>query len=1108
MGSSPGWLEVRIARMIHLYRSNRLEELFSALAEVIRDPIGSAIDPETIVVQSRSMEDWLSMELSRRNGICANVDFPFPHTLVKRVYNAIEGREEEDNWLKQGQLLWRLMDRLTSDIGQPEFEEIASYLAEDDSGIKRYQLATNIARLFDTYSHFRPEMVNGWDQTPAENWQASLWHSTITANGITHPAAVERIIREAIESSSIDFGKLPGRLSLFGIPALSPLYLEIFEMVSEHIEVHLFLLSPCRKDWRKDQGASPLLSSMGKTGRDFELLLSEPDTEAADGADHFIEPGKKTVLASLQTDTLDLEKPDGEQEDGPRQKVEPDDQSIGIHSCHSPMREVEVLRDQLLDLLEKDKTLEPKDIGVILPSLPTYAPYIKAVFGSRGTSQANLPYVISDLSASEDAPVVGAFLDVLELASRRVTTEEVLGILESEAVRDRFGMTGSDVETIENWINESGIRWGIDAEHREELGQPAFENNSWRFGLDRMLLGIALPERENVLWEDRLPCHLVEGTASILLGKLSAFCESLFSLHRKLRKNHTPEAWKSSLLQITEDLCSGDGDYAQQQQVLRDSIEKTFTHAAEAGFTGEITLDIIRSLFSEELGKLKTSPGRLGSGITFCPMVPMRSIPFRVVCLLGMNDGEYPASGRAPSFDLTLKDPQPGDITRRDEDRYCFLEAFLSARDKLLITYCGQSDRNDKKRPPSVVVNELIDVLSERFVLPESDAVADECKRRKEWITEHPLQPFSLRYFEPAAAATRGLFSYSAGYCEGARALRSQSIEQEPFFTGPIDEQKMGAGEVIRIEELLRFFKSPAASFIKDRLKIYPGRLRRNLEEREPIELNQLDRYKIGDRILSLLIDELPIEEIQRILGASGLLPPGTPGTLLVDDLANEIHPIAEAIKAIRIEEELEPLPIDQEIGDYRLQGQLGYIYPDALLRFGYSSFRHDRLLRVWIEHLVLCNEPGNHPRKSRFICRSSEGSGAKSLYFEETSEPATYLKELLDLYTLGQSEPLLFFPKSSSAYLKKMQELNDESPEAREKALKAAKDEWVEDEYRKGGNESLEEALRLLFRDASPDPFDENYRDELDLKGRDNSFQSLAEKIFRPLNAHLGESE
>ena len=1081
--------------MINLHRSNRLEELFRVLCEKIQEPPagGSPFDPETIVVQSRSMEDWLSMELSRRLGICANVDFPFPHTLVKRVYNAIEGREEDDNWLEQGQLLWRLMERLTTDIAQPEFDEIASYLAEDDSGIKRYQLAKNIGRLFDKYSHFRPELVNGWDRDPSENWQSSLWHSTVTANGITHPAAVEKVIREALESGTIDFSKLPGRLSLFGIPALSPLYLEILEMLSEHIEVDLFLLSPCGRDWRKDDSGGPtLLSSMGKTGRDFELLLSDPDAGAAVGADHFIEPAKKTVLDTLQKDLLGFEKRDADPTGTQPLPVEADDHSVSIHSCHSPMREVEVLRDQLLDLLEKDETLEPRDIGVILPSLPTYAPYIKAVFGSRNKSQADLPYFISDVSAMEEAPVVGAFLDVLELASRRVTTEEVLGILESEAVRDRFEMTGSDVDTIENWIKESGIRWGIDAEHREELGQPAFENNSWRFGLDRMLLGIALPERENTLWKDRLPCHLVEGTASLLLGKLSAFCETLFDLQRELRRNHTPESWKSCLLRITGELCSEAGDYAQQQQVLRDSIEKTFAHASAAGFTGELSLGIVRTLFNAELGKLKTSPGRLGSGITFCPMVPMRSIPFRVVCLLGMNDGEYPASGRVPSFDLTMKEPQPGDITRRDEDRYCFLEALLSARDKLLITYCGQSDRNDKKRPPSVVVSELIDVLSESFIPRAGAASPDENRRREEWICEHPLHPFSPRYFESSTAGPGDLFSYSEGYCQGAGALRSQSIPQEPFFSGPVEEREAGAGEIIRIEELLRFFKSPAASFIKDRLKIHPRRLREGLDEREPIELNQLDRYKIGDRVLSLLVDELPVEEIQSLLGASGLLPAGTPGPLLVAELANEIRPIAEEIKDVRSAKELEPVQIDQEIGGYRLQGQLGSIYPDTMLRFAYTSFRHDRLLRVWIEHLALCNEPGDHPKTSRLICRSSEGPGVKNLLLEEVSKPAPILEELLELYTLGQSEPLLFFPVSSSAYL--------------EKGLQEARKKWEESDY--GASESREDAFRLLFPDTNPDPLEEDYSVELGLMGGDNSFEAIAEKIFKPLSAHLGESE
>lgn len=1086
--------------MIHLYRSNRLEELCAALSAVIEEPAGSPIEAETIVVQSRSMQDWLTMELSRRNGICANMDFPFPHPLVKRVYNAIEGRGEEDNWLEKGQLLWRLVDRLDRDIDQPEFKELASYLEEDDSGIKRYQLAKNIALLFDKYSHFRPEMVTAWDNNSSENWQASLWHSTITANGIAHPAAVEQQIRQALESGTIAFDGLPGRLSLFGIPSLSPLYLKIFEMLSGHIEVHLFLLSPCRENWQDSDNGNPLLSSLGKTGRDFQFLLNEQNPEDAGRPDRYIEPAEKTVLATLQSDLLNRHKRGKGKGDSPPRQAKADDNSVSIHSCHSPMREVEVLRDQLLALLEEDQSLEPRDVGVILPSLETYAPYIKAVFGARGKSQPSLPYVISDVRASQEAPVVETFLGVLELASRRVTTEEVLVILESEAVRDHFDMTGGDVETIQNWVDESGIRWGIDAEHREELGQPAFENNSWRFGLDRMLLGIALPERENILWEDRLPCHLVEGTGSILLGKLSHFCETLFNIHRELRRNHTVETWRSSLLRITGELCCGDGDYAQQQQVVRDSIEKVCGHAEEAGFKGEISLRVIRSLLSEELGSLKTSPGRMGSGVTFCPMVPMRSIPFRVVCLLGMNDGEYPGSGRTPAFDLTMEDPRRGDSTRRDEDRYCFLETLLSARDKLLITYCGQNDRNDKQKPPSVIVSELIDTLEDGFT---SDRQEDE---RNRWITRHPLQPFSPRYFDPDDAGKTNLFSYSSAYCEGARSLRRPSIQQDPFFSSPIGVQAAPAKEIIRLDELLRFFKSPAASFIRNRLKIALKRPTGHLDEREPIELDTLDRYKVGNKVLSLLIDDFSIEEIQRFLGASGLVPAGTPGTCLVEELAKEIKPVANAIKAIQNEKELEVLPIDQDIGTDRLQGQLGKIYPSAMLRYGYASFRHDRLLQVWIEHLVLCNEPGCHPRKSRFICRKPGDSGLKTVHFDEVSDPEEILKDLLDLYTLGQAEPLLFFPKSSSAYLKKMDEAKDESEETRARALHAARDEWVGSDFYAG--ESREDVFSLLFRDAIPGPLDEDYHDEFKLQGEKNRFHTLAEKIFKPLNSHLGEAE
>ena len=1087
--------------MFHLYRSNRLEELCTALSSVIEKSSDSAIEAETVVIQSRSMQEWIRMELSRRSGICANMDFPFPHPLVKRIYNAIEGRGEEDAWLEQGQLLWHLTDQLDRSIDLPQFKEIASYLEEDSSGTKRYQLAKNIALLFDKYSHFRPGMVTTWDNNPPENWQASLWHSTITANGIAHPAAVEQRIRQALESNTIDFDKLPGRLSLFGIPALSPLYLKIFEMLSQHIEVHLFLLSPCRENQPSDEIDNQLLSSLGKIGRDFHSLLEKVNPENTGGDELFIEPAEKTALATLQTDLLELRKRGPGEGEIPPVQLEADDNSISIHSCHSPMREVEVLRDQLLALFEENQDLEPRDVGVIIPSLETYAPYIKAVFGARGKGRPSLPYRISDVSASQDAPVVDTFLGVLNLASGRATSEEVLSLLESEAVRDRFEMTTDDIETIENWIEESGIRWGIDAEHREELGQPPFENNSWRFGLDRMLLGVALREGENTLWEGRLPCHLVEGTRSTLLGKLSHFCETLFTLHRQLRESHTVKTWKANLERITSGLCCAEGDYAQQHQVVRDSIDKICGYAEEAGFEGEVSLNVIHSLFNDELVSLKTPPGRLGSGVTFCPMAPMRSIPFRVVCLMGMNDGEYPGSGRAPGFDLTQKDPHPGDSTRRDEDRFCFLEALLSARDKLLITYCGQNDRNDQKKPPSVVVSELLDVLADGFI-PGGAVPAAEDDQRNQWITGHPLQPFSPRYFDPSQPENNSLFSYSSAYCEGASSLRRPPVDPEPFFTSPLEEQTAAEEEVIRLDDLLRFFKSPAKFFAQNSLKISAKRLSEQLDEREPIELDHLARYKVGDKVLSLLIDNFSVEEIQHLLGASGQVPAGTPGTCLVEKLAENINPLAAEIKAIQAENPLGDLPVDQDLGTWRLQGRVGNIYPDAMLRYGYTKFRHDRLLQVWIEHLVLCSATGSHPKKSQYICRKSDGPELKKVHFREVGDPETVLKNLLALYTLGQSEPLLFFPKSSSAYWEIISKAEDESEETSAKALDAARSKWIVKDY--GTNECLD--FRQLFRDANPDPLDEDYHDMVQLQGEENRFGPLAETIFGPLYEHTGE--
>ena len=1123
--------QITESRMIHLYRSNRLEKLCSALSEVIRQPAGSPIVPETIVVQSRGMEDWLAMELSRRAGISANVNYPFPHTLIEQAYGAIEGVDSEDRWLGQGQLLWRLLETINREIAKPEFKTVREYLETDEHGTRSYQLAKNIAGLFDNYSHFRPRMVLDWDNNPGSGWQASLWHSIISASGSTHPAIIADRIESALKSGKLNLEELPQRVSLFGIPSLSPLYLDIFGMLSNHIDVHLFLLSPCREYWadivglvrrkkiaRKQEETAEgfstddlhidignrLLSSLGRIGREFQFLLEDEESVQYEesGPDLFIEPELETVLSALNSDILNLRNRGQKAEDEPPLPVNSEDDSVRIHSCHSPMREVEVLRDQLLDLFEKDESLEPRDVLVMLPSLATYAPYIDAVFGSRDKNRDVLPYAISDVRAADETPVVEAFLGVLELASSRATVEDVMGVLQSESIRSRFELSSKNIETLEKWVIESGIRWGIDAEHRKELGQPAFENNSWRFGLDRMLLGIALPTGGQDLWQGRLPCEMIEGSPALLLGKLAGYCEALFGIYRELRQDHTSSEWRAVLLNITSELCSLEGDYAQQHQVVRRAIDKICGQAEAAGFEETIGLDVIRSLFNDELGRHKTSPGRMGSGITFCAMVPMRSIPFRVVCLMGMNDRDYPKPGRTLDFDLTRSHPRAGDRSLREEDRYCFLEAILSAREKLVITYCGQSIRDNKKLPPSVVVSELLDALSEGFDRSGNDAALDEKERRGQWIIHHPLQPFSPRYFDPGHAE---LFSYSDGYFEGARALHQEPVEQEPFFAAPL-EKRSDEDKVLSLDALLRFFQSPCKAFLQNRLNILLLRQGSEVDHREPIDLNFLERSQVGNTMLSQLMEDRSLDEISAFFSASGLVPPGAPGACLVSELAGELEPVVAELKKIRTEKELAALRIDLPIGRFRLQGTLANIYPQALLRYGYQRFREDRLLRLWVEHLVLCaSAAAGYPGSSKLACRKPRGPGMEIHRFNEVGEAKPLLAELLELYEIGQNEPLLFFPRTSGAYLQQLEKTGDDSDESTSIALQRARRVWEE----KSGDVEPERetnVFSLLFRDA--DPLAVDYPEKFGFQGEENRFGTLVGKIFTPLLDHLGEGE
>ncbi len=1028
---------------IRVYASNRMEKLLDALAGLLDEPLAGVLDQEVIVVQSSGMQRWLSWKMAERRDVFANARFPFPNALVGELFDAVAGRPQGAAIFSKESMTWRIMRLLPGLFETPPFRPLRGYLGGGAFDLKGFQLASRIADAFDQYTLYRPDMILGWDRGHSpDDWQAILWRELSRGHERAHRAAVRKAFIASVAGESPK-GKLPSRISIFGIPAMPKFHFDVFEAIAPHCEIHLFFMNPsaefwgdivspkelvkkkirCRLNRRPAEGqhlavGNPLLGSMGKLGRDFFNLLCESEG-AIDGEVDFIDPALEspTVLASIQSDIL-LLKDRSDSQASDKMPFPSADGSVRIHAAHGPMREMEVLHDQLLDLFGSIDGLEPHDIVVMAPDIDAYAPFVSAVFGSVPPKDPrHIPWSLSDRSAGSENEVARAFLKVLSLSGSRFGASEVSEMVELPAIGRKFGFESGQVERIQRWIADTRIRWGVDAEDRARHGVPPFPENSWSAGFDRLLLGYAVKGDRESLFRGVLPHEGVEGADALLLGRFIGFVRLLTGRARSLETSRTLREWSECLQALLADFVGEDEESGDEFRAVRQKLIRLGQGAMESSFDAAVPFEVALHWVQGEFGSDRGGRGFLSRGVTFCEMLPMRSIPFRVVALVGMDNGAFPRQDRPPGFDKIAADPRPGDRSLREEDRYLFLEALLSARDCFYVSHVGRSIVDNSDIPPSVLVSELIDAVEQRYAPP------DGFKRVEDRLVEkHPLQPFSPSYFVVAEEGNEWpLFSFSAENLEALEARealrrREQAAgstatpEPGPPFLDPPLPPPPDSWRHVTIGALNRFFRGPAEYFLRERICIYYEREGSSPPDHEPFDLDGLEKYLVKEEMTDRLLEGGSLDGLRDRFRAEGVLPPGGPGRIAWDDSASEATAFAEKVAPMHAEPMERPVDVDLPIGDFRLTGRIDEIHDGGLVRYRCAKLKAGDRVAAWIEHLAL-QAQRNVPSRTRVV-----GTDAAVVY-KPADNPRAILEALLSLYWRGASEPLPFFPRMSQEY-------------------------------------------------------------------------------------------
>jgi len=1067
--------------MLHIYTSNRLEYLIKNLVSAINAKPLPPLIQETIVVQSKGMERWVSMELAKYLGVWANGYFPFANAMLWRLFKETLGYLPDISLFEREVMVWSIMKILPDYLGHQEFTELNHYLQGDGQQIKRFQLASRIAEVFDQYLMYRPTWIADWEngKQPRElandsqaRWQAILWRALVKRYGTQHRAKLRADFFKNVQRIAPRFQ----RISVFGISALPPFHLEVLAELGRVVDVYIFLLNPCQEYWgdivsdseiahikrshdvQYLEKGNALLASMGKMGRDFIDILNEYPHYAHE---YFDTPGENRLLHCIQSDILHLR----ERGEAGKTPIDARDKSIQIHACHSPMREVEVLHDQLLALFENNPSLLPKDVLVMMPDIETYAPFIEAVFDTIPDKTKRIPFGIADRSLRGKSALIDTFFSILEPSKRRFSVTEVLAVLEDEAVQRRFGLNEQDLDLILRWIDKTGIRWGMDKSDRQRQNLPAFEENTWRAGLNRLLLGYALPKSsQDCLFQGILPFDEIEGSDTLVLGKFISFVEKLFECVQSLNVSQSLADWVTLLMGVLEDFFSPE-DNSEVQEIVK-VLNSLVENGNRAEFGEQVNHEVILAYLSHYLENEPLPSNFLTGYLSFSAMLPMRSIPFKVICLLGLNDQTYPRPDKPLSFDLIAKNPRRGDRSRRQNDRYLFLEALLSAREYFYISYVGQNIHDNTVMPPSVLVSELLDYISKGFVLPEQNLVIS-----------HPLQAFSPRYFN---GTDKRLFSFSSEYCVASSALLNERRGGKSFFVKPLPEP-IAEWKTVEINRLVRFFKNPTEFLLRERLGVSLQLSNRFAKETEPFEVEGLERYAFKQLLVEKSLEGMDLQAYQSIAKASGQLPHGKIGDYVYSELTGEIQAFVRRVRKVTQQDKRDAIAVNLRIGDMHITGRLSRLWRDNLVHYRCAQLRAKDYIQVWIYHLILNSlEDQSLPRRSLLI---GEGD---SYGYQPVSQSRDILDSLLKLYWQGLVQPLYFFPESSYRFAENLRRGRTE-----EEAFVRAQETWVGSSSRWG--EAGDGYYQLCFG-----PPEEGVALESE------QFKALAKGFFEPLLGHM----
>lgn len=1004
--------------MIKVCSSHTIYKLADKLADNLSKRIGD--DPfsvQQVIVQNQDTARWLKLFLADKNDVCAQIEFILPakwqYDMIRKVYPDLPRLLPSDI----GPMTWSIYELLLHPETSNKTGTVSEWLSRQKHQQKElsvFRFARQVASVFDQYLVYRPEMMLAWqngESETGEEWQSDLWRllnnqwKKLENNKLNlNKAELIYDICDAIES-----GKYPVKepLYLFNTGLLSSSVSNIVKALSAQSEIHIFSTNCTGSDTVLNILTDTLGEEQRKLNKLFESMGAQTDFTPAepDYGQTNLAKVKNAILSNDRIEALD-----------------PGDGSIRIHSCYHPVRELETLHQSLLGLFEGDPELKAEDVLIVTPDLSIYKPFIHGVFESGEEGLPQIPWYVADQKYYQSRDIYKTAETLLGLVDSRFETDAVMGFLSLESIRDRFGFSDYDLSLIQRWFSDNQVYWGLNSEHRVETGEPAEDIHTIDSALKRGWLGLMGGVNPGDLFNgELLYTGINSGEQQEVWASLSEILRKMDHLRKEVNHHKTISEWIEWLNESLKGLIPEESARGESWEKFIKTGNQISEEMLVTGTKATIPFTLFRNLFLMESESGKSGAAFFNRGVIFSSMVPVRSLPFKVIALLGLNDDLFPRKPVHPDFDLMTLHPLPGERNRRDEDKNLFLESIMAAEKVHYCSFIGRNARSDEEIPPSSILSGWISVLADASGTKEEEWVSNESLYIYSSASEQQIAHYSKTDGEVSARIGKG---ESTGYAEAALVKPNS----DKMMIDPVDIE--------------RFYNNPFKAFLTSG---FGAKFGWDSDERNEFNNNNLETHILFQQVFGWLIEGKDEEHIAQLLLNSGSMPAGWPGIYQCDSLIESAKNAIEYITDKGFEPSYNNIDINSSLYDMVIRGTIKNYSKNSFLDISESNPSGKTLFNSWIRHLMLSLNDNNHTETNVIAGIKKE---PKHYRFKSVENVKEILSDLLVGYKAGLETPLPFFPKTAYEYVSG---LPDE-----DKAISDAGKNWRNDFSKFGEGEDV----------------------------------------------------